>query len=120
MSKTVLSLLESAATTLQDVSYRRWSLAELFSYLNDGLAELAKHRVDAVSEEAFIPLVEGPSQQVDVVGSRPVYEVLDVLCNVVAPTVVVDTVSLNLTRVACVPAIDEMFSTYKGGGVGPI
>ena len=84
MTTKVSTILLNAATALTDErNHRRWPLAELMRYLNDGLLELLELRPQAFSETRTHTLTFGSRQTVS-----GVYAVLDVPMNVdpAAPT----------------------------------
>lgn len=54
--------VHQAAETLQDLSYRRWPVAELVRYLNDGRREILVSRPDALAAPVAVTLVDGARQ----------------------------------------------------------
>lgn len=65
MTITASSLLEQAATQLQDDDHVRWPLPELLVYLNAGLRETLWVQPVAFRQWRIIELDEGPRQVVD-------------------------------------------------------
>ena len=62
MSVTVRSILNRAATVLQDVDFTRWSEAEQVGWLNDGQRELVRLRPDAKIKTFNLQLSAGAKQ----------------------------------------------------------
>lgn len=55
-------LVHQAAETVQDLSYRRWSVAEWVRYLNDGRREIGVSRPDLLATTIDLTLVAGARQ----------------------------------------------------------
>lgn len=62
MSFTAKDVLSVAETTLQDVDNVRWSLAELLSYLNDGVRAIVSVKPNANSRTVTLTLSRGTLQ----------------------------------------------------------
>jgi hypothetical protein len=66
---TAKTLIDEAATTLQDVTNVRWSRAELLGYLNDGQRELVLAKPEEFVINAAFQLVAGSKQTIPADGN---------------------------------------------------
>jgi len=60
---TVNSLLEKAATLIQDATNVRWPTSELLGWLNDGQREVVLHKPEAFVKNQSLALVAGKTKQ---------------------------------------------------------
>lgn len=62
MTFTAKDVMQSAATTLLDLDFVRWPLAELLGYLNDGLREIVSIKPNANTKAVTLSLAAGTLQ----------------------------------------------------------
>jgi hypothetical protein len=74
---TAQSLIDKAATILQDATSTRWPAEELLDWLNDGQREVVLFKPDANPVSATVALVEGTKQSIPSEG----LQLLDVIRN---------------------------------------
>jgi hypothetical protein len=77
---TAQSILNRAATILQDTTNTRWPEDELLDWLNDGQREIVLYKPDAAAKVESVQLVEGTQQTIPADG----LSLLDVIRNVAA------------------------------------
>jgi hypothetical protein len=70
MATTAQSVIQSVATTLQDLTAARWATAELVRYLNDGQRDMVVVRPDATSFTSTATLIAGARQTIPSNGAK--------------------------------------------------